>query len=438
MNRSESVDLWKRCQAKKRDLIASGVLYEEAHDQARKIWNDWALALRSERKLLKEHGLWQVVRQNVQEPEGANTETKDWLSRAMVDFTAIFFRRTESDDSIYLPVKDVTIAEEVNSVGEAIDFRGYIFPGTLSFRIAVFDGWVWFQNAEFDGPTTFRGAQFRNWAGFQDTTFEQRAMLKEVTFTDYGVFQNAHFIKDALFDLSEFRLGDFCRAHFDSEVSFFAIECLRGFLVDDKTRFLIVPNFIQASFREAPNMTLTIIPNYPDNIRRPDDVQARYGALKRLAAQAQDHNADLHFFVEELRATPWRNHLVKKIASLFFGLLSNYGRSILLPIFWWIVNGFGFWLIYNGRASSAAAEGASCVWSKALSYGPATYVAVINNIPFSHFFTMPKRDDALLCIGGTLDALWPGLSLCLLLQNMIAALLLFLLLLALRNYFRIR
>lgn len=489
MDLEESVDLWKRCQNKKKALIPHGVPYEEAHEQAKKIWNDeWVSPLRSERELLEERGLWHVVEKNVQEPEGVNTETKDWLRRARVDFTAVFFRRAESDDSIYPPVQDVTIAKEVSSVGQAIDFSGYIFPGTLSFKNAVFDGWVWFTEAQFNGPTTFRGVQFRNWAGFEWTFFKQRAMMKEVTFADYGVFKNAHFGKDALFDLSEFKLGDFRGAHFDSDASFFAIQCLRGFLVghytesNRDTKFRIVPNFTQASFREAPNTTLTIIPNYSENIRRPDDVEARYGALKRLAVQAQDHNAELRFFAEELRATPWwrdvkqpdtvkarygalkqlaiqtQGHtakhrdeelrktpwrsridrIIKKIVGHLFGLLSNYGQSILRPIVWWIVSGLGFWLIYNDRASSAAAKGYSCVWSKALSYGPATYVAIVNNIPFVHFFVTSKQEEAIACIGGSPDAFWPGLCLLLLLQNLIATLLVFLFLLALRNYFRIR
>ena len=440
MNLMESVDLWKRCQDKKEKLIANGAPHEEAHEQARRIWNDWASALRRERESLKQRGLWQVVEKNVQEPEGANTETKDWLKRAMVDFTAIFFRRAEGDDSIYLPVKDIAIAEEVNSVGQAIDFRGYIFPGTLSFRIAVFDGWVWFEKAQFDGPTTFRGAQFQNWAGFQSTIFKQRAMLKEVTFADYGVFQKAEFKKDALFDLSEFKLGDFRETKFKGDASFFAIVSHRGFLFDD-VKFDNVPSFKQASFREAPDINLHSISN--TGLRHffgaPVDIDERYGALKRLAAQAQNHNNELHFFIEELRARPCGpNSTIKKIVGRIFALLSDYGRSILRPLLWWILNGVGFWLLYNDYALSTVTKGNICKWSHDLPYGPAAYIAIINNIPFSHFFVISKREEALACIGGSLDAFWPGLSLLLLFQNLIAMLLIFLFLLALRNYFRIR
>ena len=215
MDQKESIRLWHRCQAKKRDILEKGFSEEEANNQVSQIWNEWANQMLIEYEHLKDDGLWQVVDKNARVPVGTNDETESWLIRAKVDFSRVLFERAKNDKNLSPTVSNIAGAKAVHSTGEAINFTGYTFPGTVSFEQAVFDGWAWFRKTEFKGPTTFDSAQFLTWVGFQGTKFRQRAWLKEVTFTDHGIFTEAEFHKDTTFYLSEFKLGgNFNNANF--------------------------------------------------------------------------------------------------------------------------------------------------------------------------------------------------------------------------------
>lgn len=441
MDQKETIEKWNEFQEAKKSLIVNGFSEDEANSQACQTWNNWASQMINERKLLKDNELWQVENEGAINPIGINDETQSWLKRAKVDFSRVIFTRAEQDKNISPKIVNDSVKVKVDSQGEAINFNGLIFPGPTSFEQSVFDGWVWFRDAKFYGQANFKSVQFLTWVGFEDTEFHHLSWFNEVLFSDHGVFTGARFKKDTQFDLSEFNLGgNFTDTKFFGNTSFFAIASHRGFLVNN-IFFENTPSFIQANFCEAPNISTKSIQK-PKNSNfnwQPFSIEERYGALKKIATTTKDHNSEHYFFSKELRSIPWRRgSIIKKILGYFFWIISDYGRSILRPALCWVLNGIGFWLIYTNRALSIPTNTIVCKWSPELNYTPATYVSLINSIPFSQLFKMKKLQDALDCLGGSHDAFWPGLNFLLLMQNLIAVFLVFLFLLALRNHFRIR
>ena len=103
--------------------------------------------------------------------------------------------------------------------------------------------------------------------------------------------------------------------------------------------------------------TLADVKNYFKGDR---DLSARWRALKRLAVQGHDHMHELEFFQNELKTRRWSTdrpwHAVFWF-GLFYGWLSDFGRSIVRPLFWW--------------AASALSSRRS-IWSAAVALGSAS------------------------------------------------------------------
>ena len=149
-----------------------------------------------------------------------------------------------------------------------------------------------------------------------------------------------------------------------------------------------VPNFIQATFAEAPRLDNVVIQRRgrvpgQDGVRRDDiddDLPARWRALKRLALQGHDHIREQEYFAEEvkaLRGNPdkplpnplnWfkrNSHGLRQPVwpgggrywlGQFYQCLSNFGRSAARPVFWWMVLYSGSAYFYLRQHFAASAE----------------------------------------------------------------------------------
>ncbi len=306
------------------------------------------------------------------------------------------------------------------------------------------------------------------------------------------------------------------------------------FSLQDAT-FHEVPDFEQAHFAEAPRLDVAHF-NRPrvqpgrfwrwtrarvkaDDKRTPGgaaeggaqssgpsptlpDTTARWRALKRLAVQGHDHEREMMFFAEELKSLRGRtDKLLPNFANLFrddkrfwpggarywFGLfyqgLSNFGGSILLPLFWWSVGVVVFAAMYLSVHLSTAQRwygawawlGAClqswvpkwvpligstteppslpCIAGTDEAWGAALHLSVRKSLLFSGLNSPRKLDELYACLFG-LKAGTTGplgelplryvpeipnvVSLLGLLQLLISSILIFLLLLAVRNQFRIK
>lgn len=107
------------------------------------------------------------------------------------------------------------------------------------------------------------------------------------------------------------------------------------------TTFSQVPDFRQAHFVEAPIMDGMSVPNdVPKDDADKKSAPSRYRALRRLASQAHDHMLEQDFLAGEIKAYRQNGDNWRKSRWWFgwiYQILSDFGRSPVLPMCWWVV-----------------------------------------------------------------------------------------------------
>jgi uncharacterized protein YjbI with pentapeptide repeats len=248
------------------------------------------------------------------------------------------------------------------------------FSGDAEFTEAQFSGLAWFGEAQFTGPAWFDKAKFSGNAVFKEAKFSGLAWFTEARFSWYAEFDKARFSGNAWFHEAQFA-GDavFAQANFQGAASFdkASFAKVAGFAaIRGETAFSLagahfqhVPDFIQAHFEEAPRLDYMSLDRkvepgglwrsmgrvFRADVEKARDLSARYRALKRLAIQGHDHEREQMFFKGELRARrggedrflSWRLWF-----GLFYELLSDFGGSVVRPFLWWVAATGGFAWLY--------------------------------------------------------------------------------------------
>lgn len=392
-------------------------------------------------------------------------------------------------------------------------FPASLFTSTASFRGGRFHSRVNFESAEFQNDCTFVGRNFGGPAEFSRTIFKNEVSFHWAVFSGAAEFEMATFHDVTAFDHAIFASGaDFSRVKFESYVSFNeahfrniahfdAAEGSRAFSLAEAT-FHDVPDFIQAHFAEAPRLDNIVIKPPRGRISSFSDLKARFTgnpdlaarwrALKRLAAQGHDHLREQDFFKNELRARRWTDdrpwHSVFWFGLLYQGL-SDFGRSIIRPLLWWLATVAGFSVYYLGKylvegrgptsnfdwlwaigvwlkesglsprvidfpaLAHVGAPSLSCVAGSGEPWWAAVELSLRKGLLFLGLGSGEKINQLYACLFGiysTGDAqvgrlppsftpIIPGdVSVIGLLQQLISAVLIFLFLLAIRNHFRIK
>lgn len=389
----------------------------ELYNDGLEAWNDWAEALLIEKADYKKNGEWAINK-------------RSWEDKATADFSNFG-----------------TIIELDQDHQIEADFKGFVFPGLAKFN-----------NLIFENEANFNGARFCAAVDFTETTFKGDALFMGAKFDFDALFNKARFILNAIFDLSNF-FGpvDFEEARFYQEARFNSI-CATSQFNLRFTKFAQVPEFVQAHFVEAPRLDHMIIKIFSaaDNnrgnrriprlykiVEKPDD-HANLVSLRKIAANSQDHSQYLNLFAQELRARRyWQDKpFGKGFDRFYFGFiyqwLSDFGRSILRPILFWIA-GVGVLLalvLTNSLSKSCAVD-----WAKTTD---AAYFSLINSLPGIGLFTGQKREKLLLSI--LCEKAAPATSkvvsanfwdFVFLFHGLWQALIIFLFLLAVRNHFKI-
>ncbi len=227
------------------------------------------------------------------------------------------------------------------------------FGGAARFESAIFDGEAWFARAVFEQMARFNNAFFKGGARFEYCTFKGDA-----------AFSAARFGRYAIFDHTKYR----------GRVSFQAVEARSAFTMANAF-FSDVPNFDQATFVEAPRLDNFDIQARNENglfraalsnafkgnssadagekwqelKRQRRELGVRWRTLKRLATQGHDHQRELYFFREEMLTSRW---ITDKPWHTFFWfgvlyqLLSDFGRSVSRPLVCWLIWLLAFWALY--------------------------------------------------------------------------------------------
>ena len=198
----------------------------------------------------------------------------------------------------------------------------------------------------------------------------------------------------------------------------------------------------------------------------PDEksLPARWRSLKRLAIQGHDHERELKFFSNEIiarRGVGDKLHHAQFWAGLVYQVLSNFGRSIIRPLLWLVLSTVCFAFSYLGEHMAAVvgyddALPLSCKAGLGNPLSEAFLLSLDKTLPLPGIVHAGDLDRIYACLYGyhDIDATkpqtkstspppsrvripsavsWKGAA-----QVSISTVLIFLLLLALRNHFRIR
>jgi hypothetical protein len=255
------------------------------------------------------------------------------------------------------------------------------FAGETDFRNTQFGGDSWFWSARFSGDVDFEKAQFARNVWFTGARFGGTASFTQVGFDGDVFFSKAYFGNVASFRLTAFpNYTTFEDAHFARLANFNAIRGGRAFDLAG-AHFDAAPDFVQAYFEEPPRLDNVSVRervvlgpqefgggafwksrlSYPlrsmfgliRRVFRADrNLPARWRALKRFAINANDTDRGHEFFARELEAArfagdwpvPWPpssksawSGFFRFWFGAFYGLTSDYGRSVALPLLWWCV-----------------------------------------------------------------------------------------------------
>ena len=215
------------------------------------------------------------------------------------------------------------------------DFGYFTFPGDANFSECEFASNANFTGATFKGKAQLDRTKFYKDAVFKEAVFEQDADLSHAIFKSHTDFRSATFNrKCTLTNATCAGETDFTGARFGDAV-FRGVQFEHPLVTFQSARFERVPDFRSSSFRTPPILFDVIVdpPTTEQPAEAPD--ADKYRSLKLLASEAKDHQGELRFFADELRAK--RGHETEGPAILLskaYERVSDFGQSVWLPVRW--------------------------------------------------------------------------------------------------------
>ncbi|WP_168173405.1 MULTISPECIES: pentapeptide repeat-containing protein [unclassified Thalassospira] len=325
------------------------------------------------------------------------------------------------------------------------NFSSSTFEGVARFHSATFEGGAQFTRVTFERDTWFISATFKGISQFSRATFKRDALLSSATFEDATWFHRATFEGDAGFSNVCFeKPTQFSDARFNTDASFNAAQIKQAFDLSG-ARFKEVPDFRQTHCEEAPLLDDVHIDSTIVKQRKPSDktnfaVTAKYRALKRLAIQGHDHKHEVEFFAEELKSRRLMVYTQRDPSwwlSFIFDELSDYGRSIARPLMYWL----GVIMLSAVHYIAMATPLDPYRATECLA-GAGSQVNTAYQLAFAKGLLVPGLADRTIvtqaydCLFG--DIIPGSAAVVAGIQTLLSAILLFLLLLGIRNRFKLK
>ena len=363
-------------------------------------------------------------------------------------------------------------------------FNSAIFTGSASFESAIFTGFALFGNATFTDSAWFDNATFKDSARFNSAIFTGSASFESARFRGYSLFTKAKFMAGASFaaarsegaftlaDAKFKMVPDFGQAHFDEAprldnlhikpersgvLAFFKHAVKR--LIWTLLRWRLLAKLPHADFKAWLTRIQAAWRPAPDE----EGLPARWRSLKRLAVQGHDHERELEFFSNEIiarRGVDDKLHHAQLWTGFVYQALSDFGRSIIRPLLWLVLSTVCFAFSYLGEHMAVVAMDGDdapppCKAGSDNPLSEAFLLSLDKTLPLPEIVNDGDLDRIYACLYGyhDIDATkpqtkstsppprvripsavsWKGAA-----QVSISTVLIFLLLLALRNHFRIR
>ena len=349
--------------------------------------------------------------------------------------------------------------EQIPPSHELIDFSQIAFPTRTNFEGFVFGGRVTFEGARFDGPThnfrgaafledgtfesaefcgdfdgvairsvgslRFNGAKFHGNASFDGSRFQGLAVFEGTRFLGTATFEHCRFTAAANFLDTEFQsLVSFIQAHFQT-AAFFQRATFNG----------SVPAFLEANLSEYTEWHVATWPKTPKNIDQALDHIQAYQRLARMMNGLEKSDDQRMFIRREMRVRrqvdDWfpvgiMNHAYELVCDYGFGL----GR--ILAIWAGHIAG-GAALLFVPKLIDTLQDGAESGWQDAQASILDFLLVLVLSFTNAHgplglyrtFFQETLQD-------------WPWLIWIGPVQTVLGVIILFFLLLTIRNRFRMR
>ena len=363
------------------------------------------------------------------------------------------------------------------SFGKSADFRSTIFGGRACFDRATFQATdsaigkgnlfedaffantASFKDTSFARTANFRKARFRAGAYFDDAKFQLPpggALFTRSEFSMDTSFSNAHFAVGAGFDHARFRdRAGFQGAIFDQRVIFnnATFEAETSFR---QTLFRTPPRFFEAVLHEDTDFggvdwqpaeapysrpwwknLLVSRPRkqHEDAAKNADDAARAWDRLALIMNRFEKPQERHTFYRLRMRAQrqPGKTDLLSMMNRLF-DVTSDYGWGLGRTLAWWAGHVVFFGIVLAAfAAGDSASPGSGCgpAWGEGLLVSFANAHAILG-LAFPHGYLGGVRD----CLGPLVRPEWimPTVGT---VQAVIGPVLLFLLLLTVRNRFRL-
>jgi hypothetical protein len=423
----------------------------------------------AERKAIAADGFWAAETTAAGYLAPKNAKTRSWMDAAQADFSRCLFgphspaqnRDSGGDEQAELSIKSMLI-----DVAK-IDFRGFIFPGDTNFSGATFTSradfgsaafaTARFRSANFTGTADFLGASFAGRADFgnaafsaarfRSATFGAAADFRSAAFAGIADFDSATFAGDAFFGSATFEQPTtFGAARFARQASFAGMKTGRSFNMKGAA-FGEMPAFNQADFKHPADLDdiPLPLPGFWQAGKR--SLIAEYRAIRRVAIQGASYERQ-HFALKgELRSRRWTMDKPWH-AGFWLGLLydgvADCGRSIMRPLFVWLISLVTFSAFYLYIAGvplnewQGACEGSTTQkWEKAASLSLNSGVPLIGSLSEEarSFYACVSQAALLAGPHAEIPLTAAGLQA---LQLLMSAALIFLVLLGLKNRYKIK
>ena len=326
-------------------------------------------------------------------------------------------------------------------------FVGFVFGGEVRFDSTVFPGVVLFNDAKFSGHSVFDRATFRE-AVFMSAEFAERASFQNAKFLKHVFFAHAQFLKktefahatftdDVVFNSAKFAHGaSFVNTVFSHRANFESAE-FRGPTHFQEARFRTqVPAFFDATLHEYTDWHGANWPSVPGD---PDKAREQIQHYQRLALVMNklEKPDDRHLFFRlemraRLRSDGWS---LASVGNWLYQRTCDYGYGLSrISTLWFGHLVLGAILICAARAVEPTRKGRS--WQAVYEFMSDLPEAFVISFSNAHAFFGLNR-------GFLQDAIkdWacvPFFNLIGIGQTVIGTVLLFFLLLTIRNRFRMR
>lgn len=384
--------------------------------------------------------------------------------------------------------------------GDRSQFGRATFEAAAQFDDATFGGWATFDRATFNGEASFRATLFQGSASFSGQPLEERAARDRGRRLGSDARGSAAQAFGAVrhsdgFGPNRFFTIDFSDARFIGPVSFARrdFEATANFT---GARFHVPPDFDGATNLQRLDFTGARVgfappdqPLFKPHLTEDSSVPLRLRAFRGVAEATKNHDLERDLYIEERKAERgvywaryWRGREWVKLATHAIWIavmgaywaLSDYGRSLILPVFWLAATlPLSIWLFdasLHGRRAGTADAAATYMavlppgvarpekspstvesdWKRGKVHHLAAtrQLALANTIPFVGPLSIDGDVKKFLLCGVAPDDA-EALKKCvpvaplayqgvLIGQNVLSALLLFFFGLALRNYFKVK